>query len=369
TMDQMRQMGDLAASQGKGLTQFVEALLDAETGEFERLKEFGIRASKAGNQVMLSFRGQQVLTDLTNVRQALLALGNVQGVAGSMQAMSNTVGGMLSNLQDQVLVFKKALGEAFLPLLNAVLPRAIVLMQKLAGWMKENGALVLKVALGAGAVAAAFAAWWGIVTVVQAVGAAIALITSPIGLVVAAVGLAAVVIIRYWDNIKAFFISLGKWMMDHHPFVWMFQLIDYVFPSFKRHLSALWEWVKGLFIKAWNWISDTFLKPLKKVFGDMFDIQVPEMKSAAPTVIQKAAPTPLATQPPTSAQPTAIPATNLGLQVSGRREGGKNIHINIGKLVETLAISTQTLEESPARIREMVIQTLMDALNDVNYAR
>ena len=368
TMDQMRQLGDLAASQGKSIRQLVEALLDAETGEFERLKEFGIRASKEGNRVMLSFRGQQVITDLANVRQALLGLGEVQGVAGSMQAMSSTVGGMMSNLQDQVLVFKKALGEAFLPLLNALLPRVIALMQKLAGWMKENGALVLKMAVAVGAVATAFAAWWGIVTVVQAVGAAIALVTSPIGLVVVAVALAAAVIIRYWDNIKAFFIALGKWMWDHHPFVWMFRLIDTVFPSFKRHLSAIWEWIKGLFIRAWNWINDTFLKPLKKVFGDVFAIDMPEKKVTSTPVVsplQPAAPSPVTE----SAAPKASLPDNLGLNLSSPRSSGRNINISIGKLVETLSISTQTIEESPGRIRDMIIQTLMDALNDVNYAR
>ena len=44
TETQMRQMGDVASATGKSFMQLTEAILDAATGEFERLKEFGIRA-------------------------------------------------------------------------------------------------------------------------------------------------------------------------------------------------------------------------------------------------------------------------------------------------------------------------------------
>ena len=39
------------------LDDMVEAVADATTGEFERLKEFGIRASSQGDKVALTFRG------------------------------------------------------------------------------------------------------------------------------------------------------------------------------------------------------------------------------------------------------------------------------------------------------------------------
>ena len=46
TREELIKMGDVASSQGKSLDQYIEAVLDAMTGEFERLKEFGIKASK-----------------------------------------------------------------------------------------------------------------------------------------------------------------------------------------------------------------------------------------------------------------------------------------------------------------------------------
>jgi hypothetical protein len=103
TKNELREMGDLAASQGKGFDQLTEAILDAESGEFERLKEFGIKASKAGDQVSFSFKG--VTTTVKNnagaLREAILEYGNMTGVAQSMESISKTLGGRISNLGDQ----------------------------------------------------------------------------------------------------------------------------------------------------------------------------------------------------------------------------------------------------------------------------
>jgi hypothetical protein len=102
TIDQLRQLGDLAAAQGKSFDQLTEAIIDAQTGEFERLKEFGIRASKSGDQVKFTFKGVETQVKFTNesIRQYILSLGDAAGVSGGMAAQSETLGGGLSNLMD-----------------------------------------------------------------------------------------------------------------------------------------------------------------------------------------------------------------------------------------------------------------------------
>lgn len=102
TSDEMRKLGDLASSTGKGFDQLTEAIIDAQTGEFERLKEFGIRASKSGDQVKFTFKGVQTQTEFTadSIRDYLLSLGDLEGVSGSMAAISETLGGKISNLGD-----------------------------------------------------------------------------------------------------------------------------------------------------------------------------------------------------------------------------------------------------------------------------
>ncbi|QYS86307.1 hypothetical protein JJC03_15485 [Flavobacterium oreochromis] len=112
TKNEMTKLGDLASSQGKSFDQLTEAMLDAQTGEFERLKEFGIKASKSGDKVTLSFKGvtKEVKNNESAIRDALMQYGQMTGVAGSMEAISKTLGGKISNLGDQWNSFLVAVG-------------------------------------------------------------------------------------------------------------------------------------------------------------------------------------------------------------------------------------------------------------------
>jgi hypothetical protein len=74
---------------------------DAATGEFERLKEFGIKASKEGDKVSLTFRG--VTTNIGNnaaeIERYLIALGENE-FAGAMEQRMASLDGAISNLGD-----------------------------------------------------------------------------------------------------------------------------------------------------------------------------------------------------------------------------------------------------------------------------
>ena len=102
TRAEMGKLGDLAASTGKSFDQLAEGIIDAQTGEFERLKEFGIRASKQGDKVAFTFKG--VTTEVKNtsesIRGYITDLGNAEGVSGSMAAISETLTGKFSNMED-----------------------------------------------------------------------------------------------------------------------------------------------------------------------------------------------------------------------------------------------------------------------------
>jgi len=101
-IDQMRLLGDLASSTGKSFDQLAEAILDAQTGEFERLKEFGVRAAVAGDKVTFTFKGIKTQVDNTaeSIQKYVLSLGAAEGVSGSMEKISNTLGGKISNVSD-----------------------------------------------------------------------------------------------------------------------------------------------------------------------------------------------------------------------------------------------------------------------------
>ena len=123
TKESLTAFGDIAASQGKSFDQFTEAVLDATSGGgFERLKEFGIQASQAGDKVSLSFKNQTVVVDKNNkaIEQALINFGKMPGVADSMASVSKTTEGAFSNLGDAMDSLKVALGTVFLPLVKSI---------------------------------------------------------------------------------------------------------------------------------------------------------------------------------------------------------------------------------------------------------
>jgi hypothetical protein len=123
TTNQLRQLGDLASSTGKGFDQLTEAIIDAQTGEFERLKEFGIRASKSGDQVKFSFKGVETQVKFNNeaIREYITSLGDYEGVAGAAAAVSGTLGGKVNNLGDAWDNFLNSIGTLLKPVLTGAL--------------------------------------------------------------------------------------------------------------------------------------------------------------------------------------------------------------------------------------------------------
>lgn len=123
TIDELENLGDLASAQGKSFDQLTEAIIDAQTGEFERLKEFGIRASKEGDRVTFTFKGVKTQTDFTNesIREYILSLGDLQGVSGGMAAISETLGGKISNLGDNIDALLNNIGSATSGLIGGIL--------------------------------------------------------------------------------------------------------------------------------------------------------------------------------------------------------------------------------------------------------
>lgn len=96
-------VGDMAAATNKPVDQAVEALIDAQTGELERLKEFGITKAKIvekGNQLyrdaeIVNNKGQ--IVDQKKFNEALEAI-MTERYSGGMEKLSNSTKGMWSTV-------------------------------------------------------------------------------------------------------------------------------------------------------------------------------------------------------------------------------------------------------------------------------
>lgn len=93
--------GNTASAMGKSLNQFIEAVADASTSEFERLKEFGIKAKQNGDTVALTFQGvtTTVKNSANEITEYLTKIGENE-FAGAMEERAKTLDGAISNLAD-----------------------------------------------------------------------------------------------------------------------------------------------------------------------------------------------------------------------------------------------------------------------------
>ncbi len=100
-----------AAAMGKSLKQFIEGVADANTREFERLKEFGILARNQGNKIRFTFRG--TTTEVENSSKAIIGfltdLGNVE-FAGAATEQIDTLSSRVTKLKDALFNLNVAAG-------------------------------------------------------------------------------------------------------------------------------------------------------------------------------------------------------------------------------------------------------------------
>ena len=112
SMEALTSYGDTASAMSKSLDQMIEAVADAATGEFERLKEFGIRAKNNGDTITFTFRG--VATTVKNsskeIEDYLINLGKTN-FGGAMARQMATLDGAIANMSDTWDQFKYNLSD------------------------------------------------------------------------------------------------------------------------------------------------------------------------------------------------------------------------------------------------------------------
>lgn len=119
--------GNTAGALGKSLNQVAEAVADATVNEFERLKEFGIKAKQEGDNVAFTFAGvtTNVRKNAADIEEYLISLGEVE-FAGGMDRQAATLSGAFSNL-----------GDSWDALLDGLLSEAN--SARLASWVRGVG--------------------------------------------------------------------------------------------------------------------------------------------------------------------------------------------------------------------------------------
>ncbi len=108
--------GNVAAAKGKDLKQVIEAVADASTGEFERVKEaFGVTFKTVGNDVKFTFQGvtTTVAKNSKDITEYLTKIGETK-FGSAMVKQMDSIKGAAANLDDNIFQAFAAFGNGAL---------------------------------------------------------------------------------------------------------------------------------------------------------------------------------------------------------------------------------------------------------------
>jgi hypothetical protein len=392
TMSELQKMADFAATKG-GLVQLVDAMTEAETMKFEKLRTFGVQIEKSGDGVAATFRGvtTQIGANAAEIRKYIIDIGDLTGIQGAADAVASTASGTLVALKNRFELWLRDLGSyslvsimqittgvwhgfmllqsvpAAFALIDVFVAATTIKLTALWAWTWRTtfafGGMVVKglwsfvlmaQSVGVYMVSLAGTTLSLLGATTAQIGLNIAMSANPVGLIV--LGVAALAV----------------------AFVGLFKLIDTLFPNFFKGVA---EW----FGKAFQFINEWFIQPIKAFFSWLFESAIPQVGAGADgDAYEKWK------KDPQNEGKSLYDFLNLtkkeGVEGKGDEDdkkkkkshisdkiensghgGIRNITINIGKLVEQMHFHTNNMTESADKIKEQVIRLLLDATNQVNY--
>lgn len=409
TMTEMRNMGDLAATLGKPFGDLNEAMLDVSNTE--RWTELGIKVRKEGDRMIGTFRGVSVEVAATEsgALEMVKSFGQMDGVRGSMEGISKTTAGMLSNLKDTGVNLAFVIGDALRGVIQGAIKMASGIATTIGNtvtWMRENAAVLgvifepLRQAFKP--IADAFKQLIKDMGLTNSTGTIMEGVFNAIGNVIRFISPALMAFGKMWAQIIGYFRQLIVSSVEFYKSSSLLQgivkglgsVIITVFTRVGTFVANLFGGIKDVIAGVFSMDSAQIgqgLKGISKAFtadaaGFAKDIKANYDAMGKPVDFFNRTQSVVDTdhRDPESireGKPKSLFGGGSGLapgggsggkelsQVRGDSvQGGiKHITINIQKLVEQLNIQTTNLGMSEAKIKAEMSRILLSVVNDVNY--
>lgn len=254
--------------------------------------------------------------------------------------------------------------------------------------LKGLGALVLSFVTGgaasatfSGIASASFGAFKvAATTACRAVSTAIMSI-SIIGWIVAAVAALVALGVHFWNTSAKFRAVLkGLWASFKACFTGIWDMAKNLFGGIGDLIKAAFSLDGDGISKALNRMKSGFAdygKQIGQAFSTAYNAEMEASKKEQEEKAksEQGTPDPMAGVPqvevPTVATPSVDPTGGSLGTVSGSKTAAdkvKNINVHVDRLVEKFEVHTTNLQGDMSRIKDMVSDALMSALNDVNLA-
>lgn len=257
--------GDLTAMYGGQTQDAVRALTGALKGNNTMLDNYGMAVNDAivkARALELGLVAQGKEMTLSAKQAATLSLIYEQSAAAQGQAAREAEGasGTMRAFRTEITNLSTELGDVLLPIITPIISR---LKEMVAGFRELSPETKKAIVIIGGVVAAIGPLLVGLgtlMTLAPLVGTAFAAMTGPIGITVAAISAAAVLIVKNWDSISAYFTTGGGSKM---------------FESIKNSASNLWTSLSNVFNQIKTTVLDIWEKigsNVKSIFSNSFNI-------------------------------------------------------------------------------------------------
>lgn len=265
TKEEFIQLTDVAKSQGKEVDQYVEAVLDAMTGENERLKEFGVKAKDAGDKVIFTFKGvsTEVKKNEQDIYNYLVALGKVPGVAGMSAKAADTFSGKLANIQSKIdgikLAIFERIGEALKPVLDVIAN----VMEGFQKWAEKNPELASGLTLIVMAITGLTGAFLVLMPIIAGIMALGAPLLSTIGAISLAIGVLVFVLWDLWNGLMTgesyIFAIIDGFLEWIGVGITVQEIISAISEGFQMMVAFVVDYVVPVILESWQFLVDALM--------------------------------------------------------------------------------------------------------------
>ncbi|WP_339063553.1 hypothetical protein [Tepidibacillus marianensis] len=227
------------------------------------------------------------------------AMQKAAGATGQAARESSGYENQVGNLKQAWQDFKALIGTPFLDVVVTGLQKVTTWLQsageklqQFSQFVKDNQTLMELLGIGIGTITALIIAYniqqalatagttlWGAIAGIAtgattALGTAFAFLTSPIGLIILAIGAViaiGVLLYKNWDTIKAKSIEIWNAIKDFFSSTWQSIKVvaTTVWNSIKEFFSTVWNGIKAVAVSIWNGIKayfSTVLNIYKTIF-------------------------------------------------------------------------------------------------------
>lgn len=273
--------GNMAGATGKDIMQATEAIIDAQSGEWERMKEFGIKDVKdmdtlvkvmdkrfAGGMEKLAGTTKGIWSTVTGVTKNSLAkiIGIMDDGSVRQGSALDKVKTKLSELADKMTQWQND------GTIEAAAEKAATAVDKISDafqWAKDNANWLIPVLSGLVGALVAFnvlstviGLWKSYQTVATAVKAAQTLLNlsmtmNPIGLLIVGIGLliaAGVALAMHWEEVKA--VAASLWENIKSVFGGIRDAVVGAFNTVKTKVGEVFDWIGNKLDALWQKVQN-----------------------------------------------------------------------------------------------------------------